>query len=253
MEKKNIYQKLAEARNALRLRNIKPTGKNQGRFTYYELEDILPHVTEICEKIGLLPIMNYYADRAVLTIYDTESDAYNPITLESPMSTAKLAGCHEVQNLGAVETYEKRYLYMHAFDIAESDILDGTVHIEEKPRRQNTKAAPLAAPVQKAEPKPQQKAPADIAEYLLAKGFDPKECAKAGSMWEEAKEVLADIDLNERKSVFREISTNEELIDWNRGLFWKLDAAHKLQDAQIEGNNEPEEFVDDSPTLYEER
>ena len=251
MEKKNIYQKLAEARNALRLRNIKPTGKNQGRFTYYELEDILPHVTEICEKIGLLPIMNYYADRAVLTIYDTESDAYNPISLESPMSTAKLAGCHEVQNLGAVETYEKRYLYMHAFDIAESDILDGTVHTEEKPRRQNTKTAPLAAPVQKAEPRPQQKAPADIAEYLLAKGFDPKECAKAGSMWEEAKEVLADIDLNERKSVFREISTNEELIDWNRGLFWKIDAAHKIQDAQIEGNNEPE-FVDDSPSLYEE-
>ena len=253
MEKKNIYQKLAEARNALRLRNIKPTGKNQGRFTYYELEDILPHVTEICEKIGLLPIMNYYADRAVLTIYDTESDAYNPITLESPMSTAKLAGCHEVQNLGAVETYEKRYLYMHAFDIAESDILDGTVHTEEKPRaRISSEKTNKSAPAQKAPeaPKPQQKAPADIAEYLLQKGFDPKECAKAGSMWEEAKEVLADIDLNERKSVFKTISTNEELIDWNRGLFWKLDAAHKLQDAQIEGNNEPE-FVDDSPTLYD--
>lgn len=113
--------------------------------------------------------------------------------------------------------------------------------------------APAPAPVQKEAPKPQKKAPADITEYLLQKGFDPKECAKAGSMWEEAKEVLADIDLNERKSVFREISTNEELIDWNRGLFWKLDAAHKIQDAQIEGNNEPEEFVDDSPTLYEER
>jgi hypothetical protein len=244
MDKKNIYQKLAEARNMLRLRNIKPTGKNQGRFEYYELEDILPAVTEICEKVGILPVMNYFSDRAVLTIYDTDSD--RTITLESPMSTAKLAGCHEVQNLGAVQTYEKRYLYMHAFDVAESDVLDGTVHTDETPRRQNAKPAP----VQKAEPKPQQKKPADIAEYLLQKGLDAEECAKAGRLWDEAKDVLSEADIKERKSEFRLISTNEELIDWNRGTFWRIDAAHKLQDAQIEGNNEPE-FVDDSPTLYD--
>lgn len=245
MEKYNIYQKLALARNLLRLKNIKPTGKNQGRFTYYELEDILPAVTEICGDVGLLPIMNYYTDRAVLTIYDTQSDA--TITLESPMSTAKLAGCHEVQNLGAVQTYEKRYLYMHAFDVAESDVLDGTV---DTGKGKSQKPAAKPAPMQKETPKPQQKKPADITEYLLAKGLDPKECAKAGSMWEEAKEVLADIDLNERKSVFKTISTNEELIDWNRGLFWKIDAAHKLQDAQLEGEKEPE-FIDDSPNLYD--
>ena len=247
MEKNNIYKKLIEARKVLQSMNIKPTGKNQGRFEYYELEDILPHITNICCTLGLLPVMNYYTDKAVLTIYDTEAEG--SITLESPMSSAKLAGCHEVQNLGAVQTYLKRYLYMHAFDVAESDVLDATVHTEEKPK---AKAAPKAAPVQKAPeaPKPQQKAPADITEYLLQKGFDAKECAKAGSMWEEAKEVLSEADIKERKAVFKTISTNEELIDWNRGLFWKLDAAHKAQDAQIEGNNEPE-FVDDSPTLYD--
>ena len=167
MEKYNIYQKLALARNLLRLKNIKPTGKNQGRFTYYELEDILPAVTEICGNVGLLPIMNYYTDRAVLTIYDTQSDA--TITLESPMSTAKLAGCHEVQNLGAVQTYLKRYLYMHAFDVAESDVLDGTV---DTGKGKSQKPAAKPAPTQKEAPKSETKAPADIAEYLLQKGFD---------------------------------------------------------------------------------
>lgn len=245
MEKYNIYQKLALARNLLRLKNIKPTGKNQGRFTYYELEDILPAVTEICADVGLLPVMNYYPEKAVLTIYDTQSDA--TITLESPMSTAKLAGCHEVQNLGAVQTYEKRYLYMHAFDVAESDVLDGTV---DTGKNKSQKPAANPAPMQKETPKPQQKKPADITEYLLQKGLDASECAKAGRYWDEAKEVLSEADLKERKDVFRQITTNEELIDWNRGIFWKIDAAHKLQDAQLEGKKEPE-FIDDSPSLYE--
>ena len=245
MEKYNIYQKLALARNLLRLKNIKPTGKNQGRFTYYELEDILPAVTEICGDVGLLPVMNYYPDRAVLTIYDTGSDA--TITLESPMSTAQLAGCHPVQNLGAAQTYLKRYLYMHAFDVAESDVLDGTV---DTGKGKSQKPAANPAPMQKETPKPQQKKPADITEYLLQKGLDAGECAKAGRYWDEAKEVLSEADLKERKDVFRQITTNEELIDWNRGIFWKIDAAHKLQDAQLEGKKEPE-FIDDSPSLYE--
>ena len=62
--------------------------------------------------------------------------------------------------------------------------------------------------------------------------------------------MLSEADLKERKDVFRQITTNEELIDWNRGIFWKIDAAHKLQDAQLEGKKEPE-FIDDSPSLYE--
>lgn len=255
-EKKNIYQKLAEARNMLRLKNIKPTGKNQGKFVYYELEDILPAVTEICAQVGILPVMNYYSDKAVLTIYDTESD--RTISLESPMSTAKLANCHEVQNLGAVQTYEKRYLYMHAFDVAENDVLDGSLDISDK-KSQTSKPAAKSAPAQKApDPaapaaKPEQKKPADITEYLLQKGLDAAECAKAGRQWDEAKEVLSEADLKERKEVFKTISSNEELIDWNRGLFWKIDAAHKAQDELLEGRNEPEEFVDDSPSLYDEK
>ena len=42
------------------------------------------------------------------------------------MSTASLKGCHEVQNLGAVESYVRRYLYLTAFEIVESDCLDAT-------------------------------------------------------------------------------------------------------------------------------
>ena len=247
MEKYNIYQKLALARNLLRLKNIKPTGKNQGRFTYYELEDILPAVTEICADVGLLPIMNYYEDRALLTIYDTGSDA--TIELGSPMSTAQLAGCHPVQNLGAAQTYLKRYLYMHAFDIAESDVLDGTV---DTGKGKSQKPAAKPAPTQKEAPKSETKAPADIAEYLLQKGFDAQQAAKCGAIWDEAKTVLPEAEIRTLKGEFRTIHTPEELEEWYREIYWKVDAAHKMQDEKMEGKSTPEEFKDDSRSLYEE-
>jgi hypothetical protein len=40
------------------------------------------------------------------------------------MREANLKGTHPIQNLGAVETYSRRYLYTIAFDIVESDTLD---------------------------------------------------------------------------------------------------------------------------------
>jgi hypothetical protein len=43
------------------------------------------------------------------------------------MSDAQLKGCHNVQNLGAVETYIKRYLYQNCFEIVEADALDGAM------------------------------------------------------------------------------------------------------------------------------
>jgi len=48
------------------------------------------------------------------------------ITIISPMSTAALKGCHEVQNLGAVQTYIRRYLWVAALEIVEHDALDST-------------------------------------------------------------------------------------------------------------------------------
>jgi len=40
------------------------------------------------------------------------------IHINSPMSSAALKGCHEVQNLGAVQTYLRRYLWVTAMEIA---------------------------------------------------------------------------------------------------------------------------------------
>jgi len=48
------------------------------------------------------------------------------------MSSAALKGCHEVQNLGAVLSYLRRYLWQTAFEIVEHDALDATTGSEKK-------------------------------------------------------------------------------------------------------------------------
>jgi hypothetical protein len=42
------------------------------------------------------------------------------------MGSAALKGCHEVQNIGAVETYQRRYLWVAALEIVEHDALDSS-------------------------------------------------------------------------------------------------------------------------------
>jgi hypothetical protein len=63
------------------------------------------------------------------------------------MSKAELKGCHDVQNLGAVQTYLRRYLWTAAFEIVEHDALDATTG--------SVKPEPKVEP--KPEPKPQPK------------------------------------------------------------------------------------------------
>jgi hypothetical protein len=46
------------------------------------------------------------------------------IEITSPMSSAALKGAHEIQNLGAVQTYTRRYLWVAALEIVEHDAID---------------------------------------------------------------------------------------------------------------------------------
>lgn len=48
----NIYQKIQKVKLELSQRNLKKTGQNTfSHFEYYQLEDILPSIIELCENI----------------------------------------------------------------------------------------------------------------------------------------------------------------------------------------------------------
>jgi hypothetical protein len=87
-----------------------------------ELADFLIPTQTIFAELGLCGIVSFTADIASLTITDTEDGTSLVIT--SPMGSAALKGCHEVQNIGAVETYQRRYLWVTAMEIVEHDALD---------------------------------------------------------------------------------------------------------------------------------
>jgi len=128
----SIYQKLQKIRCELQKKSLKKSGWNPySEFAYFEMGDFLPTVNELFLEVGFCGIVTFTADIASLTIHDTEDKS--TITITSPMGSAKLKACHEVQNIGAVETYQRRYLYMTALEIVESDPLDATVGDKSKP------------------------------------------------------------------------------------------------------------------------
>jgi hypothetical protein len=139
----SIYKKLQISRVKLQCLELKKTGKNTfSKYEYFELGDYLPQIQSIFNEIGLCGIISFTDDLATLSIYDTEIDNdSDPIILTSPMAGADLKGCHPVQNLGATQTYLRRYLWQSALEIVEHDALDAVTGKEKIPEPVNYAAA----------------------------------------------------------------------------------------------------------------
>ena len=139
----SVHKKLMQARIALQGTKLSKSGKNKfAGYSYFELADFLPTIQDIFNQIGLCGYVSFGKDLATLTI--TDVDGGGEITITSPMAEANLKGTHPIQNLGAVETYNRRYLWMAAMEIVEHDILDASKPLEDKP-------APIITPNQGAQ------------------------------------------------------------------------------------------------------
>jgi hypothetical protein len=128
----NVYQKLNEARDEFHQAKLKKSGHNKfANYYYFELGDFVIPALEIFKQIGLTSIISFGKEEASMTIVNNDKPE-EKIIITSPMSSAALKGCHEVQNLGAVQTYIRRYLWVAALEVLEHDALDGTVGSEKK-------------------------------------------------------------------------------------------------------------------------
>ena len=122
----SVYKKLQQARIKLQGTKLSKSGKNKfAGYEYFELGDFLPAIQTICNDMGLCGAVSFTEHMAYLQITDVEDGT--SIMFTSPMSSAALKGCHDVQNLGAVQTYLRRYLWTNAFEIVEHDALDATM------------------------------------------------------------------------------------------------------------------------------
>ena len=129
---KNVYQKLLEARVLFMEEDVKKSGKNMKMsYKYFELQDIVPVATPIFQKVGLLPVTTFTEEMATMTIINVDDPTdytffTSPMREIEPIVSSKTGGevTNAIQRLGSVETYQRRYLYMIALDIVESDSIE---------------------------------------------------------------------------------------------------------------------------------
>lgn len=137
----NIYEKVQAVKTELAKKKLKMSGKNEfAKYDYFELDDFLTPLNELMREYKMTAYPSFTAELATLTAVNCEAPE-EKITVTSPMGTANLKGCHEVQNIGAVETYQRRYLYQALFDIAEHDSLNATQGKPEKKQDPEPKEA----------------------------------------------------------------------------------------------------------------
>ena len=142
----SVHKKLMQARVKLQGTEMKKSGLNKfAGYSYFELGDFIPHIQTIFNDIGLCGVVSFDASHATLCITDTEDGSQ--IVVTSPMAEANLKGAHPIQNLGAVLSYQRRYLWMAALEIVEHDIID---------------AAPAAEPKPEPKPEPVKKTPVPL-------------------------------------------------------------------------------------------
>jgi hypothetical protein len=123
----NIYEKIQAVKQLLLSANPKKSGQNKfANYTYYELSDFLPILIGLCTENNLFTRVSFTNELATLEIINSEKPEER-VEYTSPMRELELKGCNQIQALGGVETYSRRYLYMSAFDITENDMFDAVV------------------------------------------------------------------------------------------------------------------------------
>lgn len=120
----NIYEKLQKCRVELQKTKMKKSGKNTfSKYEYFELGDFLPRINELMLENGLTSVFAFNSEISSLTIIDTQKTE-DCIEFSSPVAMAELKGCVPIQNIGATQTYMRRYLYVMAFEIVEHDVVN---------------------------------------------------------------------------------------------------------------------------------
>jgi hypothetical protein len=160
---KSLNESIMAIRVKLQNAQLKKTGKNSfAGFDYFELADFLPKLNELMLEEGLNDLFTIETDMnetmvAKLTlIKGEEKQEYRmpfklfetPTNLKKDKDTGEIRevkSMQDIQYLGALNTYYKRYLYLNAFGITDGDVIDAidNTDIENKKKsKQDLKASP---------------------------------------------------------------------------------------------------------------
>lgn len=188
---------IAEIKVKLQQSEIKKSGMNTyANFSYYELSDFLPSLNVLMSQNGINDHISFNENMATLTLVkDDEKQEYSiPFRIfDTPLSKNGSKSMQDIQYLGALITYYKRYLYMNAFGISDGEVVDSLNNEKlEMTEMNNTKK--------------------ELGQLLRAKGKDTKyikEFAKYYKISNDKNKILTIID-NLDDSIYEYEKNNQE-------------------------------------------
>ena len=157
MENKKLNESIIEIRVKLQNAKLKKSGKNKfAGFDYFELADFLPKLNELMleEKVN----DRFYIKDNLATLELQKDDEINTYTMpfvmfDTPLTFKKdkngnfikdkngeylqVPSMQDIQYLGALNTYYKRYLYLNAFGITDGEVIDSMNNEELEADRTN--------------------------------------------------------------------------------------------------------------------
>ena len=135
---KTLNQSIISIRVGLQNSKLNKSGKNKfAGFDYFELSDFLPKLNELMLEEDINDRYYIKDGYAVLElIKGVEVNTYTmPFVLfETPANikvdkdtgeAREIKTMQDIQYLGALNTYYKRYLYLNAFGITDGEVIDG--------------------------------------------------------------------------------------------------------------------------------
>lgn len=127
-QKRKLNESIINIRVKLQNAKLKKTGKNKfAGFDYFELADFLPKLNELMLEENINDRFIIEKDEAKLTlIKGNESQEYVIpfVMFDTPSNKDGKPSMQDIQYLGALNTYYKRYLYLNAFGITDGEVID---------------------------------------------------------------------------------------------------------------------------------
>lgn len=124
----SLNESIISIRVKLQNSTLKKSGLNKfAGFDYFELSDFLPRLNELMLEEKVNDLFTIENDKATLTlIKGEERQTYSIpfIIFDTPINKQGQKSMQDIQYLGALNTYYKRYLYLNAFGITDGDVID---------------------------------------------------------------------------------------------------------------------------------
>ena len=124
----SLNESIISIRVKLQNSTLKKSGLNKfAGFDYFELSDFLPRLNELMLEEKVNDLFTIENDKATLTlIKGEERQTYSIpfIVFDTPINSKGQKSMQDIQYLGALNTYYKRYLYLNAFGITDGDVID---------------------------------------------------------------------------------------------------------------------------------